>query len=54
MVGGFQAFEAGRAGEGEIQLVVVEHVEHEHIVAALPQQPEAALDVGWDRRTDRK
>ena len=46
VVGGFQAFEAGRAGKGEIELVVVQHVEHEDIMAALPQQPQAALDVG--------
>ena len=46
VVGCFQAFEAGRAGEGEIELVVIQHVQHEHIVAALPQQAQAALDVG--------
>ena len=38
MLGHFQPLEARRAAEGKIQLVVVHHVEHHHVVPALPQQ----------------
>src|SRR6188768_2838839 len=44
LVGGFQIFEAGRAVEREIELVIVENLQHKNIVPALSQQPQAALD----------
>ena len=33
MVSRFQAFKAGRAGEREVELIIIQHVQHEHIVA---------------------
>ncbi len=46
MVGRLQALEPRRAGEGEIELVVVHHVEHQHVVPALPQQLQPAHQPG--------
>ena len=41
-VGHFQPLEPRGAGEGKIQLVVVQDVEHHHVVPAAAQQPQAA------------
>ena len=46
MVGDFQPFEPRRAVEGEVELFVVHDVEHQHVVPALPEEPQAAEQAG--------